>query len=106
MPYSSSVITHKFLIQIFHYVYILACYFLGKPMMALESESIKIVQNVKVEIINPWMASSIFEFQFFCCPECDIKSQNKQDFVNHASIYHLEVSFPLISLLHKLSTGA
>ena len=60
-------------------------------MMALESESIKIVQNVKVEIINPWMASSIFEFQFFCCPECDEKSQDKQDFVNHAT-YHTGVS--------------
>ena len=71
--------------------YILACYFLGKPMMAYESESIKIVQNVKVEIINPWMASSIFEFQFFCCPECDEKSQDKQDFVNHAT-YHTGVS--------------
>ena len=61
-------------------------------MMALESESIKIVQNVKVEIINPWMASSIFEFQFFCCPECDEKSQDKQDFVNHAT-YHTGVSY-------------
>ena len=60
-------------------------------MMALESESIKIVQNVKVEIINPWMASSIFEFQFFCCPECDEKAQDKQDFVNHAT-YHTGVS--------------
>ena len=67
-------------------------------MMALESESIKIVQNVKVEIINPWMASSIFEFQFFCCPECDEKSQDKQDFVNHAT-NHTGVSFKSGALL-------
>ena len=48
-------------------------------------------QNVKYDNINPWIASSIFEFYYFCCPECDEKSKDKQDFVNHAA-YHVGVS--------------
>ena len=46
---------------------------------------------------NPWIASSIFDFSYFCCPECDWKETNthfgKQDFVNHASVYHTLVSY-------------
>ena len=38
-------------------------------------------QSVKYDNINPWIASSIFEFYYFCCPECDEKSKDKQDFV-------------------------
>ena len=41
---------------------------------------------------NPWDVSSIFDFNFFCCPECEIKSQSKQDFVDHISSYHTWVS--------------
>ena len=46
---------------------------------------------------DPWIAHSIFDFHYFCCPECDDKSQNKQDFVNHVSIYHSGVSIYLFS---------
>ena len=48
---------------------------------------------------NPWAVSSIFEFNFFCCPECgfstrsDFKIESIQDFVNHASSKHPRVSF-------------
>ena len=43
--------------------------------------------------INPlWLASSIYDFYQFCCPECDAKTQDKQEFVNHASAYHKGVS--------------
>ena len=41
---------------------------------------------------NPWNVTSIYEFYYFCCPECDCKLQNKQDFVNHASNDHPWVS--------------
>ena len=44
---------------------------------------------------NPWAATSIFDFMFFCCPECDCKSPNKQDFVNHTLNYHSWVSLNL-----------
>ena len=40
---------------------------------------------------NPWLASSIYDFYYFCCPECDNKTKSKQDFVNHASC-HIGVS--------------
>ena len=59
--------------------------------MELMADSLKMNQMVKNEI-NPWKVSSIFDFNFFCCPECDRKSQNKQDFVDHASTYHAWVS--------------
>ena len=37
---------------------------------------------------NPWMVSSIFDFRFFCCPECHEKSKTKQEFVKHAYNFH------------------
>ena len=58
---------------------------------------IKIRQTLKMEEytrennLNPWNASSLFDFCYFCCPECHDKSKSKQDFVNHASTYHSEV---------------
>ena len=43
--------------------------------------------------VNPlWLASSIYDFYHFCCPECDSKTQDKQEFVNHASANHKGVS--------------
>ena len=41
---------------------------------------------------NPWKVSSIFDFHYFCCPECNNKSKSKQDFIGHASNYHTGVS--------------
>ena len=54
------------------------------------------------DILNPWNALSIFDFCYFCCPECDDKSKNKQDFVNHALAYHSEVSLIFQGYLSKL----
>ena len=42
--------------------------------------------------MNPWDVSSIFNFTYYCCPECDWKEQNKQKFINHAFTYHTSVS--------------
>ena len=49
---------------------------------------------------NPWEVSSIYDFNFFCCPECDFKmksnyTMNIQNFVDHASIHH-----PWVSHIH------
>ena len=54
-------------------------------------------QTVKEEARNPWEVSSIYDFNFFCCPECDFKMKsdyraNIQNFVDHASIHHPWVS--------------
>ena len=50
-------------------------------------------QTVKEEARNPWEVSSIYDFNFFCCPECDFKMKsddrmNIKNFVDHASIHH------------------
>ena len=37
---------------------------------------------------NPWYVPRIEDFQFFCCPECDIKVKDSQDFINHALALH------------------
>ena len=52
-----------------------------------ETQPDKIVQDN-----NPWVSYSIFDFCYFCCPECDEKSKTKQDFVYHASMFHSGVS--------------
>ena len=54
-------------------------------------QSSKMGQSIKDEDSNPWSASSIFDFCYFFCPECDNKSKSKQDFVGHASNYHIGV---------------
>ena len=42
---------------------------------------------------NPWDLHSIYDLSYFCCPECEFKHQDKQDFVSHASNNHPWVSF-------------
>lgn len=41
-----------------------------------------------LEVDNPWNVVSMFHFAYFCCPECEARTQSKQEFVNHASIDH------------------
>merc|ERR1711860_16842 len=36
----------------------------------------------------PWGAKSIEEFLFYCCPECDEKYKDCQNFVDHAMQTH------------------
>ena len=59
-------------------------------------------ERVKDENSNPWSASSIYDFYYFCCPECDEKSRSKQDFINHASTYHSEA----LETLRQISDGS
>ena len=47
---------------------------------------------------NPWDISSIFDLVYFCCPECECKSQSKQEFIMHAANNH-----PWVSLYTKIS---
>ena len=37
---------------------------------------------------NPWLVESLYNFSYFCCPECPEKWHDKQDFVNHAFLFH------------------
>ena len=38
--------------------------------------------------MNPWAVSDLEEFLFFCCPECDFKKKNIDEFLNHAINIH------------------
>ena len=37
---------------------------------------------------NQWCVSSVDEFLQYCCPDCDLKEKNKEDFVKHALSQH------------------
>ena len=54
---------------------------------------------------NPWYVPRIEDFQFFCCPECDIKVKDSQDFINHALALHEQAKdSPFIKLDVKVET--
>ena len=37
---------------------------------------------------DQWCVSSIDEFLLYCCPDCNLKEKNKEDFVKHALSQH------------------
>ena len=39
---------------------------------------------------NPWEVNSLYVFQYFNCPSCELKVSSKQDFVYHAFNTHPE----------------
>ena len=41
---------------------------------------------------NPWSVTNIDEFLYFCCPECDNKTQSRALFINHAYLHHPRVN--------------
>ena len=43
-------------------------------------------------VANPWAVESLEEYLHYCCPECDVKCESKDLFVNHAWFNHKEVS--------------
>ena len=53
-------------------------------------------------ILNPWVVDSIEKFLYFFCPECDSKSQIKQDFIDHAFCKHPEGAQALLALKDDL----
>ena len=46
---------------------------------------------VKMDVSeNPWEVSSLYQFQFFICPQCVFQISSKQGFVNHVHDFHIE----------------
>ena len=39
---------------------------------------------------NNWNIKSLYDLQYFNCPSCPYKNNLKQEFVNHAHIFHPE----------------
>ena len=61
-----------------------------------KNQIFRTIESLPLDIMkreNPWDISSIYDLAYFCCPECDYKHQDKQDFVSHASSDHPWVSF-------------
>ena len=56
--------------------------------------------GLKEEIlnVNPWQVSSLYQFQYFCCPCCVFRVENKQDFVDHTINLHPESIEHLIKI--------
>ena len=40
------------------------------------------------EVMNPWAVGKLEEFLYFCCPECDVRNQSKELFLQHALEHH------------------
>ena len=55
--------------------------------------------SIDIKMANPWIVESLYDFSYFCCPECETRWQGKQEFIDHAynhhpkSATHLQVNF-------------
>jgi hypothetical protein len=63
--------------------------------------------NIKLEVEDKssqslWSVKSIYEFQLYCCPECNTGCQHKQTFINHAYYNHCE-AFEVMSSIQDQS---
>ena len=44
--------------------------------------------NIDIEKFHPWNVKNIEDFLFLCCPECEIKTKNVNNFIDHAISEH------------------
>ena len=57
--------------------------------MSVDSETrIVVTTDNNVENFIPWNVSSLEEFLFYFCPECDVRIHSKETFVSHAFNQH------------------
>ena len=57
--------------------------------MSVDSETrIVVTTDNNVENFIPWNVSSLEEFLFYFCPECDVRIHSKETFVSHALNQH------------------
>ena len=40
------------------------------------------------QFVNPWEVPSLDEFLFYCCPECDLRTKERDELYNHAVQRH------------------
>ena len=41
-----------------------------------------------MNLVCPWNIESLEDFLFYCCPECEVKKQSRDDFLQHALKNH------------------
>ena len=47
---------------------------------------------------NPWHVTSLQDFQYFCCPECDYRHKDAPAFIDHAALLHEQAKETLVNL--------
>ena len=50
---------------------------------------------------NPWSVNNLKDFQFYCCPECDIKEKYLETFLQHALNEHDKAKETLPKIIVK-----
>ena len=51
-------------------------------------EAVKKETEPKSSENNPWHMTSISDFLFYCCAECNFKDKNEENFILHAKAHH------------------
>ena len=69
------------------------CLFPGEPpkdnVLAKPVEEVVFKEEDKsVKQVNPWGIENLEEFLYYCCPECDEKYKDCQNFIDHAMHAH------------------
>ena len=54
----------------------------------------------------PWNVSTIEEFLYYCCPECDLKTKNHETFLKHAINVHQKAQKAFGHTCHNVSIKA
>ena len=44
--------------------------------------------DIDIKMTNPWSCRSLYDFSYFCCPECETRWRDRQEFVTHAFNHH------------------
>ena len=50
---------------------------------------------------SPWIVESLEDFLYYCCPECNERSQSREEFLQHALNEHPEAKNHLIPISVK-----
>ena len=61
----------------------------------------------RMEVVNnPWNVTSLEEFHFYNCPECEEKYVNREQFIAHAMVKHPKACEILPGILHEQNSVA
>ena len=54
---------------------------------------------------SPWAITNLEELLYYCCPECDLRDQSEEQFIQHAFEKHPEAKNYLLPFKVKLESG-
>ena len=53
---------------------------------------------------SPWAINNLEELLYYCCPECDVRDQSEEQFIQHAFENHPEAKNYLLPFKVKLES--